>query len=137
MANDPALAQLADMLKRTQHRRVMENMPPPTPPATAQASLPPFQIPGMNDSPVGTPPFMPPQRQAMPAPAPPPVTTPPVVAPGDQTLPSTVTRSATAADAGNPISQPMSVWDTFKKMPAQGQVPEGYRGAMGEMIKNS
>ena len=81
MANDPALAQLADMLKRTQHRRVIENTPPATPPATAQASLPQFQIPGMNASPVGTPPFLPPQSPAaapMAAPPATPSTWPPV-----------------------------------------------------------
>ncbi len=136
MANDPALAQLADMLKRTQHRRVIENAPPATPPATAQASLPNFQIPGMNTSPVGTPPFLPPQSPAAAPMAAPPAmppaqaNAPPVIAPGDQTVPPL----PPPTQIGGPSTP--GWWERFNKSIASGQVPEGYRGAMGEMIKN-
>ena len=79
---------------------------PPTPPVTVQA----------------TPPMAPPM-----APTPP---------PGDQGLPSTLTQSATAADAN--ISGPSTpgFWQRFNKAISSGQVPEGYRGVMGELIKN-
>ena len=84
---------------------------PPTPPVTVQA----------------TPPMSPPVSQP----------TPP---PGDQGLPSTLTQSATAADANNPISMggpdTPGFWQRFNKAISSGQVPEGYRGVMGELIKN-
>jgi len=83
---------------------------PPTPPVTVQA----------------TPPMAP-----MAQPTPP---------PGDQGLPSTLTQSATAADANNPISMggpdTPGFWQRFNKAISSGQVPEGYRGVMGELIKN-
>ena len=142
---DPSLAALAEMLKRTQHQRVMENPTPAsssvTIPATPPA-LPQFQsptagsmLPSMAQYMKATPPINPDAPPISTAGAVP-INAPPSVQPGDQTLPSTMTQSATAADAMNPIAQAPSVWETMKKLLAQGQIPEGYRGAMGEMIKN-
>jgi hypothetical protein len=132
---DASLNALAEMLKRTQHRRVIEGAPP-TPPAVAHASLPPFQIPGLNNSPVGTPPFLPPQspaaNSAMPPPAMPPTQTasvPPAIAPGDQTVPAMP--PPTQIGPNTP-----GFWERINKALTAQQVPDGYRGAMGEMIKN-
>jgi hypothetical protein len=143
---DASLNALAEMLKRTQHRRVIEGAPP-TPPAVAHASLPPFQIPGLNNSPVGTPPFLPPQspaaNSAMPPPAMPPTQTasvPPAIAPGDQTVPPGVQPVTdmgmiNGPGAGSGPNTP-GFWERINKAMAAQQIPDGYRGAMGEMIKN-
>ncbi len=88
------------------------------------------------------PPPVPPQAAApMPAidPSPQPVNPAPPVAPGSQGLPAmsapiAINGPGPGANGQQAIST--SIWDTWKKMFANGQVPEGYRGAMGEMIKN-
>ena len=143
MANNPGLATLARMLMGHGETHRTPGPQLPFTGLTNTAGLPPYQQPGMSLDPaayISTPaPAIPKPGAVVPPAGPPPaapMVPPTSVQPGDQTLPSTMTQSATAADAMNPMAQAPSVWDTFKKMLAQGQVPEGYRGAMGEMIKN-
>jgi len=133
--NDPALEALANLLKTTQSRRIAEQRPM-TPPVTV-----PNQA--ANFAPMAGPQAM---GAAMPQPAvaPPmaPMTPPnpaPNLPPASDAQSNLPMQSATAADAFAVGPQPISsgIWDTLKKMLANGQVPEGYRGAMGEMIKNT
>ncbi len=142
MAGNTGLEMLANLLKSTQHRRAMENTPS-TPPATATAQLPPFQIPGMNASPVGTPPFLPPQQAAAISPIAPaqtpstPVSPPPTVSPGDQPgaiPPVTDMGFVNGAGPGGPNTP--GFWERINQALKAQQIPDGYRGVMGEMIKN-
>ena len=137
MAGNTGLEMLANLLKSTQQRRALENRPR-TPPATATAQMPPFQIPGMNASPVGTPPFLPPQQAAAISPVAPaqtastPVSPPPTVSPGDQPGALPPMPSPTQIGPNTP-----GFWERINKAMAAQQIPDGYRGAMGEMIKNA
>lgn len=85
MANDQALMQLAELLKRTQGQRVAQNTPGVTVKATAPP-LPAFQMPGNMLPPMSD--YMrrqqPPVPPAAPAPVAPQQGTPPFIAPGDQ-----------------------------------------------------
>ncbi len=132
MANDPALAALAQMLMRKQHAQVhpmgSQQMPPERPPMMGAMQQMPPERPPQAIQPSGPPPA--PPMTATPA------MPPPSVAPGDQTTPSPPMQSATAADAGNPIAQAPGFWDRWKMMLPQGQVPQQYRGVMGEQIGN-
>ncbi len=136
MAGNTGLEMLANLLKSTQHRRAMENTPSSTVAATPP-QLPQFQIPGMNASPVGTPPFLPPQQAAAISPVAPPQTAatpsspPPTVSPGDQPGALPPMPSPTQIGPNTP-----GFWDRINKAMAAQQIPDGYRGAMGEMIKN-
>ncbi len=104
-----------------------------TPPALPNFQAPGGMMPEFTNAPR-------PIQPSGPPPAPPmtatPAMPPPSVAPGDQTMPSNPTQSATAADAGNPIAQAPGFWDRWKMMLPQGQVPQQYRGVMGEQIGN-
>ena len=79
---------------------------PPTPPVTVQAT--------------------PPMASPMASPA-----APPTVPPGDQGLPP----MPPPIQIGGGPSTP-GFWERFNKAISSGQVPEGYRGVMGELIKN-
>ena len=130
------LQQMAQMLQR----RNEMGQTPPTPPVTVTNPLNPGTgLGGMVGQAVGqgiaaTPPTSAPAPVQTAAAAPPPVSPP-----GDQSLPSTMTQSATAADAMNPVANGPNTpgfWERINRALAAQQVPDGYRGAMGEMIKN-
>ncbi len=118
---------------------------PPQPVGT-----PSYQLPNTGQNTAGLPAYgqpgsmLPSMAQYMrPAASPtPPVTVqaspPPVIPPGDQPLPTTMTQSATAADAANPMGGPNTpgFWERINQALKAQQIPDGYRGAMGEMIKN-
>lgn len=143
---------LADMLKRTQRQRIEENSPATLPSSVAATppALPPFNV---MPAAATAPPVIPTQSatvadaRAMPAAPVVPPTVPPVAAP--MTPPNPAPNLPPASDAQSnlppmpppaqigPVATSTSIWDTLKKMLANGQVPEGYRGAMGEMIKNT
>jgi hypothetical protein len=142
MANNPHLVALA------RHLLAAPNANQRAP------AVPAYQMPfaGLHNEPYGAlPPYQPPGTDAAAAiasarpivpPAPPPMT-PPAIAPGDQTVPPTpldpnVMPSTSSIDnkiAQNGPSTP-GFWDRINKALAAQQVPDGYRGAMGEMIKN-
>jgi hypothetical protein len=66
------------------------------------------------------PPAMPPTQTA---------SVPPAIAPGDQTVPAMP--PPTQIGPNTP-----GFWERINKALAAQQIPDGYRGAMGEMIKN-
>jgi hypothetical protein len=148
---DPALLALANLLKQTQHRRVEENRPATSPAyQMPQGGLPPYQQPGMSLDPaayISSPapaiprpgavaPMAPPA--AIPGGAPQVASAAPPMPPGNEPMPLDPNVMQSTSSIDNRIAnKPESVWETMKRLFANGQVPEGYRGAMGEMIKNA
>jgi hypothetical protein len=75
---------------------------------------------------------------AIPAGAPQVASAAPPMPPGNEPMPLDPNVMQSTSSIDNRIAnKPESVWETMKRLFANGQVPEGYRGAMGEMIKNA
>jgi hypothetical protein len=141
MANNPHLVALA------RHLLAAPNANQRAP------AVPAYQMPfaGLHNEPYGAlPPYQPPGTDAAAAiaaarPIAPPVTptppmTPPAIAPGDQTVPQGVQPVTdmgmiNGPGAGSGPNTP-GFWERINKALTAQQVPDGYRGAMGEMIKN-
>ncbi len=138
MANDPSLAALAALLKRTQGQRVMENSPQTVHVAATAPALPSYQaapsmLPSMAD-------YM--KKQAPPvAPAPtpvappvqtaqPPMQPPPSIAPGDQ--PGVVPPMPPPTQIG---PNTPSFWERLNMANRAQQVPN-YGMAMGQQLQN-
>lgn len=82
--------------------------------------------------PMGDAPAQPPPMAGAPNPAP---SLPPANQPSD--MPAMPPPVNIGAAPGQQQALSTDIWGTLKRMFANGQVPEGYRGVMGEMLKNT